>query len=1134
MQGMQTAQQLVLQQLSHIASAASQEERVAAEGMLMKMAHNEGFGMVLLSLLANPQVPSSLRQMAGIILRQHIEVHWSKDCDKFAPPEIAEKEKTELRQRLPLLLSETDSKLQTAVSMSMVAISDFDFPEKWPSLLTDLVKAIGGSNAALAQGVLQCLSIFAEHVSDQQLAQVIPALFPILLNIAQAPANRFSLASRLCAIDVYLKLSTGLLTLGGVEDPAKLLGLLKPTLNNWLQLFAQILASPVSAPDSGPTAPWRASVFAPKFAAARAVFRLLEFFPSLISKHLPSFLKAVWASLTSGVLVYLRCMVYGKDRNVDMVDTEGNALGLSVFILQSFELVSHILQEKKLRKCLDSYMTPLVGLLVTCMELSCEDCAVVEDYQGEWLSHNQEEEIFSNSVRLEAHTLLLQILGRDKGKQLHLTVVAAAQKRLQVAEDYRKQQNPNWWKAREAATWALGNVLEEVSEKIGKKKNKPGQGSRPLNLEVFLQQVLLPDADQTQQNFHLRARAVWCLSYVAPLFVEMGHADQVIGGVLRGLHPESPLAVRLSATRALGLLADLVGQALPPSKLQPILPQALTLVCKILPISSKEALHTSLDTIILLLGRFDQLPAGVVQGLLTPLLQVWTKNTEDHLVTEGVNELIGLLASSAEKVQMVQQAVLPIVLTALAQAKDRSSALVEGAVDILNTIIAACAKSRATPHPLILQKALPTLATLALKSPDHSLSQASVSALTTFLRSYPDQAAATHVSAERTLVQFLSIVAVHLLTPEREDQACYNAGHLVSQLLFTLGSKLPGDTSQRLLRAVCQRLYSAEYPFLVEGLLLVFARLVHQQGAARACQVLSSLGELPVKRRHAHRPAPTPDRPYPTITYSFTDTTVSALSSALQKWVLRQSDIHGAYPRRLTLSALAKLLSLPQLDQVSVQGYPKENKSKNKDGKACRALRGDAKAVEFSDISFSAKVLALLAQAWLLEKRKQEQKQKKQQGGHEEDSEDDMGEDEDDEFGQFVSKLVADSEGGGGREGGGSPFADAEESEHYTQLSSMLSDGNIQLDDEELDELELAYNEEYPEAQDDPLNKIELVSAVPNWLKTLVAADKPRIVRLSQQLSPEHRALLQQMGRKFGRLCYGGQSEPHDSEILAL
>jgi hypothetical protein len=104
-------------------------------------------GVIMATVLANNNLDKGLRQLGGVLLRQHVERRWSKDNASFeGGKELGTQEKEAIRQIVPTVLADPTSKLRTAASMVrlflrvirsrsrqvIAAIGATDFPDDWP------------------------------------------------------------------------------------------------------------------------------------------------------------------------------------------------------------------------------------------------------------------------------------------------------------------------------------------------------------------------------------------------------------------------------------------------------------------------------------------------------------------------------------------------------------------------------------------------------------------------------------------------------------------------------------------------------------------------------------------------------------------------------------------------------------------------------------------------------------------------------------------------------------------------------------------------------------------------------------------------------------------------------------------
>lgn len=60
------------------------------------------FAVHLCEIILDPSHDFASRQLGSVLLKQYVEFHWSKESDKFTPPECPSETKERVRQMLPL------------------------------------------------------------------------------------------------------------------------------------------------------------------------------------------------------------------------------------------------------------------------------------------------------------------------------------------------------------------------------------------------------------------------------------------------------------------------------------------------------------------------------------------------------------------------------------------------------------------------------------------------------------------------------------------------------------------------------------------------------------------------------------------------------------------------------------------------------------------------------------------------------------------------------------------------------------------------------------------------------------------------------------------------------------------------
>lgn len=182
--------------------------------------------LILVNFLLDSSNPFAVRQLAGVLFKQYIDIHWSKNAEKFEEPEVDAAVKARIRDLLPLGLSDPSSKLRTQVSVSMALIGTYDWPDAWPQLFDLLVAALNGhaikpahvSSPTVQQqqqaagvdlnvvhGALETLIHLVPEVTDMQMPQVAPAIMPQMYKIFVDPRN-YSIGLRKRAVQIFASL----------------------------------------------------------------------------------------------------------------------------------------------------------------------------------------------------------------------------------------------------------------------------------------------------------------------------------------------------------------------------------------------------------------------------------------------------------------------------------------------------------------------------------------------------------------------------------------------------------------------------------------------------------------------------------------------------------------------------------------------------------------------------------------------------------------------------------------------------------------------------------------------------------------------------------------------------------------
>ena len=160
-----------------------------------------------------------IRQLAGVLFKQYVELHWSTSSEKFKEPEIQTQFKLKIKQILPIGLADQLSKIRVTVAHAIATIAHWDWPELWPELFPTLIQALSGNDLNAIHGSIKTLSgklnqktfnrhlridclEFIDEVTDIQMPHVAPALMPQIYNIFVNPQS-YQIRLRSRSIEIF-------------------------------------------------------------------------------------------------------------------------------------------------------------------------------------------------------------------------------------------------------------------------------------------------------------------------------------------------------------------------------------------------------------------------------------------------------------------------------------------------------------------------------------------------------------------------------------------------------------------------------------------------------------------------------------------------------------------------------------------------------------------------------------------------------------------------------------------------------------------------------------------------------------------------------------------------------------------
>ncbi|GBG65232.1 hypothetical protein CBR_g50023 [Chara braunii] len=137
--------------------ASNPEPRRQAEAFLKNASLQPGYGTIVLSLLTCDFVNAEIRQAAAVNFKNYIKARWAPATEggEGGAVPIQDAEKEQIKSAITQLMLNTPPLIQAQLSEALSIISNEDFPDRWQSLLPDLVSQLNSSDPAVINGVLQ-------------------------------------------------------------------------------------------------------------------------------------------------------------------------------------------------------------------------------------------------------------------------------------------------------------------------------------------------------------------------------------------------------------------------------------------------------------------------------------------------------------------------------------------------------------------------------------------------------------------------------------------------------------------------------------------------------------------------------------------------------------------------------------------------------------------------------------------------------------------------------------------------------------------------------------------------------------------------------------------------------------------
>lgn len=149
-------------------------QRGEAERKLHEMIPLPGFPSTLLNVSTSNDLDLNLRLAAVLFLKNLVRTFWN---------EVQSEEREYIRENILLCLNESDSTLSEQYNLCIGFISEHDFPEIWPGVISQLLTHLQGTHPVQRSNAIQSLRFVIESLKDEQAISAVREIMPFLMKI---------------------------------------------------------------------------------------------------------------------------------------------------------------------------------------------------------------------------------------------------------------------------------------------------------------------------------------------------------------------------------------------------------------------------------------------------------------------------------------------------------------------------------------------------------------------------------------------------------------------------------------------------------------------------------------------------------------------------------------------------------------------------------------------------------------------------------------------------------------------------------------------------------------------------------------------------------------------------------------
>ncbi|KAG9510537.1 Exportin-2, partial [Fragariocoptes setiger] len=477
------------------------QERKAAEEELLRLETQSNYGTAILMLVRQSDINPVIRQSAAIAFKNFIKRHWRYDPNDETVDHgdtINGSERQLIKQWITGIMIESPDQIQRQLSDAITLIGQHDFPDKWPSLVGELVqylKVSGARDFNTINGVLQTAhSIFRRYRHEFQsdrlwseikyvldnFAQPFTDLFKELDALAHQPQNQNNQAV-LKPIYHSLVLCAKIFHSLNAQDLPEFF---EDNINEWMPRFLQLLSDEIKVLETdSDEEPGLLEQLKSQICEIASIY--VQRYSGEFQDYIPKFAEAVWKLLVST----------GQETKYDILVS--NAIKFLTTVAERSES-RHLFQQPTVLNSLCQ------RVIIPNMEFRPTDEELFEDSCDEYIRRDIEGS--DVDTRRRAACELVKALSRHFEKEI---IEVFSQYIVAMLSEFSANKKANWKKKDVSIFLVTSMVVRGASRQHGTMSV-----SSLVNIEDFFKQHILVDLEPVDKLDELPVLRADALKYI--------------------------------------------------------------------------------------------------------------------------------------------------------------------------------------------------------------------------------------------------------------------------------------------------------------------------------------------------------------------------------------------------------------------------------------------------------------------------------------------------------------------------------------------------------------------------------------------------------------------------------------------